>query len=373
VVRSATLANPFIYETPVEPPSLIGRQVELSTLLRRAGEARNSRIEGPRRFGKTSVIRAVLHGAADQGLIPVEVNFLGCVTAAEVAQRIEEAYAAQLDSPLRRWLSGVLETLNPTVRAAPGGVGVQAQPRPNAPGLRDRLDLPRRIHERTGRHCVIAFDEFQEVVRIDDALPGVFRSVLESAGHRAAYIFTGSHPGLMRELFSDRRHAFFGQASRVSLGPLPAAALVDAIGEGFDAGNRDPGSALDPLLDRAEGHPQRAMLLAHHLFEQTPPAATADGETWLRTLDAARSDVHGEIQVLWDSCTALERRVLKVIAQRTLALGGREAEARFGVVKGGGTQTAVRRLALEGHLIEDETTRTGWRVVDPLLGDWLRS
>src|SRR3954454_13548400 len=150
----------------------------------------------PRRFGKTSLIRAVLERARREGLTAVEVNFLGCVTEADVADRIERAYAAQLDSTLRRWFAGLLRTVNPTVRAAPGGVGVQAQPRPSTPGLLDRLALPRRIAERTGRHCVIAFDEFQEVLRIDPALPGVFRSELEAEGHRAAYVFSGSHPGL---------------------------------------------------------------------------------------------------------------------------------------------------------------------------------
>jgi hypothetical protein len=68
---------------------------------------------------------------------------------------------------------------------------------------------------------VIAIDEFQEVVRIDPALPGVLRSELETHQTAAAYVFSGSHPGLMRELFSDRRHAFFAQATPITLGPLP--------------------------------------------------------------------------------------------------------------------------------------------------------
>jgi uncharacterized protein len=373
VIHSSPVPNPFVYEKPLAPEALIDRAAELEALAKRAAEARNSRLEGPRRFGKTSLLRAVLGRAAAEGLVPVEVNFLGCVTAAEVADRIEHAYAAQLDSSLRRWFTGVLRTLNPTVRAAPGGVGVQAQPRASAPGLVDRLALPRRIHERTGRHCVIAFDEFQEVLRADPALPGVFRAELESAGHHAAYVFSGSHPGLMRELFSDRRHAFFGQATPVQLGPLPADDLADAIGAGFDAGRRDPGEALGPLLDAAEGHPQRAMLLAHHLYEVTRAGRAAGGEEWADALAAARSEVEGEIQVLWTACTPLERRVLKVIAHRTVALGSQEAEARFGLAKGGSTAAAVTRLAGDGHLMADETSRTGWRIVDPLLGDWLRA
>src|SRR3954462_4587007 len=223
------MSSPFIYEEPVEPEQLVDREDELATLLDRSLDARNSRLEGPRRFGKTSLLRAVLGAAARQGAVPIAVNFLGCVTAADVADRIERAYSAQLDGPLRRWFDGLIRTLQPTFSAAPGGVGVRAQPQPASRGLVERLALPARIQERSGNQCAIAFDEFQEVVRIDPALPGVFRSTLEANRNAAGYIFSGSHPGLMRDLFSDRRHAFFAQAAPIELGPLPPDALADFI------------------------------------------------------------------------------------------------------------------------------------------------
>jgi len=366
------MASPFVYEEPVAPRDLIDRADELRTLGDRGLDARNSRLEGPRRFGKTSLLRAVLAAAERDGAVPIEVNFLGCVTAADVAQRIERAYGAQLDTRLRRWYDGLIRTLHPTVSAAPAGVGVKAQPQTADPGLLDRLALPRRIQQRTGRRCVIAFDEFQEVVRIGAALPGVFRAELETHGQAAGYIFSGSHPGLMRDLFADRRHAFFAQAAPISLGPLPADELAENIAARFADARRDPGEGLGPLLDTAEGHPQRAMLLAHHLYEQLEPGATADIEAWTVAHDAARREAHGEIQVLWESCSSLERRVLKAIAHRTVALASRDAAARFGLPKSGSTQVAVERLFRDGHLLADDTARSGWRIVDPFLAAWLR-
>lgn len=366
------MSSPFVYEEPVGPGDLVDRRDELRTLRDRAGDGRNSRLEGPRRFGKTSLLRAALAAAGRDGAIAIEVNFLGCVTAADVAERIERAYAAQLDSRLRRWFDGLVRTLRPTIAAAPGGVGVRARPQAGSPGLLDRLALPRRVHERTGRPCVIGFDEFQEVVRLDPALPGIFRSELETHRDAAAYLFSGSHPGLMRELFSDRRHAFFAQAAPIDVGPLPPDALADHLTAGFAATRRDPGEVLGPLLDAAEGHPQRAMLLAHHLYERTPPGAAAGVETWQDALAAARREARGEIQVLWEASSALERRVLKTIAHRDVALASREATVRFGLAKSGATQLAVQRLAREGHLVADSTMRSGWRIVDPFVAAWLR-
>lgn len=372
MIRYITLASPFVYEEPVAAEALADRDSELGLLTDRALDSRNSRVEGARRYGKTSLLRAVLTTVERAGAIPIEVGFLGCVSAADVAERIERAYRAQLNTRLQRWFDGLVRTLNPTISAAPGGVGLSSQPRLNAPGLLDRLALPRRVHERTGRLCVVAFDEFQEVVRIDAALPGVFRSELESHGKAAAYVFSGSHPGLVRELFSDRRHAFFAQAAPITLGPLPPDELAEYIVERFRAGMRDPGEALGPLLDTAEGHAQRAMLLAHHLYERVGAGESGDIESWVDTLQAARLEAQSEIQILWDSCTSLERRTLKVIAQRTVALGGREAGTRYGLPKGGSTRETVERLFAGGHLVEDSSRRTGWRIVDPLLACWLR-
>jgi hypothetical protein len=368
------MASPFIYEEPVQPDELIDRTQELRTLVDRALDTRNSRLEGPRRFGKTSLLRAALATAEHEGgAVPIEVNFLGCVSASDVAQRIERAYGAQLDGPLRRWFEGLVRTLHPTISVAPGGVGVRAAPSVAAPGLLDRLALPRRLQERTGRQSVIAFDEFQEVFRIDPSLPGVFRSELETHGDAAGYIFSGSHPGLMRDLFSDRRHAFFGQATPVVLGPLRPDDLAEHITAKFAAARRDPGEGLGPLLDLAEGHPQRAMLLAHHLFAKTRPRSVATIERWTSALRDATRECEGEIQVLWQSSSALERKTLKAVAHRTVPLTGREAEQRFGLAKSGSTQLAVQRLASDGHLVADATTRSGWRIVDPFLGVWLRA
>lgn len=367
MLRPATMASPFVYEEPVTAGALANRNDELRLLADRALDARNSRIEGARRYGKTSLLRAVLSAVENDGAIPVEVGFLGCVTAADVADRIERAYRAQLDSRLRRWYEGLIRTLNPTISAAPGGFGVKSRPEISAPGLLDRLALPRRIHERTGRLCVVAFDEFQEVVRIDAGLPGVFRSELERHGAAAAYVFSGSHPGLMRDLFSDRRHAFFAQAAPVQLGPLPPDELAGYIVTRFEGGRRDPGEALGPLLGAAEGHPQRAMLLAHHLYERLGPGESADIDAWIDALGAARRGAQGEIQVLWEACTSLERKALKVIAQRTVALGSRDADRRYGLSKGGSARAAATRLFADGHLVEDRATRAGWRIVDPFL------
>jgi uncharacterized protein len=350
---------------------LADRTRELALLRDRIGETRNSRLEGPRRYGKTSLVKAALAVADKDGFVPVYVNFLGVLTAADVAERIERAYRDQLDGQLKRWFSGVLSTLRPRAKVAPGGVGVELAPEQPMPELLDRLALPRRLQERHGRQCAIAFDEFQDVVRVGDALAGTIRSELEQHRNVAAYLFSGSHPGLMRDLFADRRHAFFAQAKPVDLPRLGAEDLAEYIGSRFESGGRDPGGALEPLLGTADGHPQRAMLLAHHLYENTSSATPANSDEWVKAFRGATRDANPEVQAAWDSWTDSERRLMAVVSQRTTPLQGRVARERYGVSKTGSNHGTIEHLHRDGHVVADENTATGWRVVDPLLELWL--
>jgi uncharacterized protein len=365
------MASPFIYEDPLPPEELADRRNELAQLRDRIGDARNSRLEGARRFGKTSLLMAALWQAEQDGLIQIYVNFLGVLTLGDVSQRIELAYSEALDGPLKRWITGVIATLRPTVTAAPGGVGVSVAPQVQQRGLLERLALPRQLHERHGRQCAIAFDEFQDVVRIGPEAPATIRSELEKHRTAAAYTFSGSHPGLMRDLFSDRRQAFFAQAAAIELPRLPADELAEYIDDRFRRADRDPGDALAPLLDLANGHPQRAMLLAHHLYEATQRGQPATGETWLRTRATAQHAVTGEVEADWANLSRTERKVISIISERSITLGGAEARGRYKLSKGGSNSQAVENLQRNGHIERDERTATGWRVVDPMLERWL--
>jgi hypothetical protein len=367
------MSSPFIYEEPVEPTDLIDREQEAEQLLDRLLDGRNSRLEAPRRFGKTSLLLKVLRDCRDAGLVPVYVNFLGVLTSADIAERVERAYREQLDSPLRRWFSGLIRTLRPTLRAGgPLPVGAEVALAPGEAGLLDRLSVPRRLLEKHGRRSAIVFDEFQDVLRAGEQVDAVIRSELERHRDAAAYVFSGSHPGMMRELFGSRRRAFYSQAGLVVLGPLGAADLAEEIGARFAAHRRDPGDALDPLLDLAAGHPQRAMLLAHHLFQRTRVGHPADSDTWARALSDAVRDADGEVQATWQALSVTQQRLMAAIADGTVALASRDARAGFGLAKTGGHRRVLEHLEGDGHLVRAPTP-SGWAVVDPLFALWLRN
>lgn len=365
--------NPFEYSKPLRPGDMVGRSAELGEIADQVINTHNCRLIGPRRYGKTTLINAALARAADDGLVTVKVSFLGVLTLEDIAERIERAYGEQLDGKLKQWFTGVLRTLRPTVGGGGGAVpaSVSVSPQPPTSGLLDRLAVPTRVTKKHGKLCVIAFDEFQDVLRAGANADAIIRSEIENHAGVAGYIFSGSHVGMMRELFASRRRAFYGQATEVDLRPLAADDLADYIAARFETYHRDAGDALAPLLDLAAGHPQRALLLSNKLFAHTERGSMAEAENWSRALAAACHEAAPEIIQIWNDLGTTAQRVLAVIADGTIAVNSLQARERYGLPKTGSNQQAVRHLAGEG-LIKPGDTRTGWSIVDPLLALWLR-
>jgi hypothetical protein len=348
---------------------LIDRDGEADELRRRAEEGNNSRLVAARRYGKTSLLRRVLHDAEREGWATVYVDFFGVLTPADIAQRIERAYAEQLRGDLRTWFAGVRRRLRPTLHAGaplPVSVEVAIDAQDESP-LLERLALPVRLHDRHGTRTIVVFDEFQDVLAAASKIDAVLRSEIQHHGDAASYIFAGSHVGMMRELFADRRRAFYGQAAPVELPPLPPEDVAAHVSARFKASGRDVGDALEPLLATGAGHPQRTMLLAHALWELTPARGRADEQTWAEAHDRALGQVRDELRAIWGSLATGQRRVLATIAQDVMPL---YAAAR-GSSRGGAVRGAVQALENRGEVVRDPSTRTGYRAVDPLLGAWV--
>jgi hypothetical protein len=363
--------NPFPFSAPVGIDDLIDRDKETAELLAHARSGNNSRLTAARRYGKTSLLQRVVGEARADGWAAVYVDFFGVVTLADVAERIERAYAEGLTGRTARWFAGFRRLLKPSVTLGGGMLPVSGQVDlgPAAAPLLERLALPHRVHERWGTRVLVVFDEFQEVLTAQANADAVIRSEIQHHGEAASYVFAGSHLGMMTQLFTDRRRAFYAQAAAVPLPPLPPAATAEFVGDRFAATGRDIADALDGLLALTAGHPQRTMLLAAALWELTPARGRADRALLATAHEHVLTDLADEFRTLWSLLPNTQRRVLA-----TVAGGGRPyARPANGSRTGGGTRTGLAALRDRGDLTEDPTSPSGWRVVDPLLEAWVRA
>jgi uncharacterized protein len=372
-METVTQGSPFRFEGPVAPELLIDRGAELATLARRAADRVGVRLVGPRRFGKTSLLVAHAARLEETGGWRTAHVDLGRVTdLTDVARRIAAAYAPLDGGWARAHLGGLLARLGLTLGTT--GAAITVGPRPSTPeteaaesALHRLLDLPKTLHERDGRPTLVVFDEFQDLLVARRDLDGLVRSRIQYHGDAAAYVYAGSEPSMMRELFDRRERPLFGQADPLALGPLPLDELLADLADRFTAEQLDPGEALGELATFSGGHPQRAMLLSYLLAEQLEDGRPGTPETAARVIDDAIARTQPAHEALWTQLRRSERVVLAGVAD-----GIPPASATLAAEHKLGRNTlheAADRLADQGHLVRDNGTA---RVIDPLLREWLR-
>jgi len=365
--------SPFIYDGPVPPDRLIGREHEALVLRQWAAAGRFTALTAPRRYGKTSLIGKVAADAEAQDHTAVVVADLYDVASmADLVIRLERAWATHTPSRLRTAVSRVLAGAQVGLSISGTGFTMALADRPQTdplPALHTLLDLPTKIAGK-GDHqrVLVVLDEFQSVGRV----PGAEALIRSHAQHHravASYLFAGSEPSMLAAAFAETTRPFYGQAENFRLGRLGAEQLTEAILGDFERTEKHPGDVLPALIDVAQGHPQRAMLLAHLLWTRTSPGAVADGQTWTQTLEAALRRIDPEARAVLSGMTPAERKTLRAVAEYGSPLSARAL--RTLALPKSTAQTAAAALVGSGHL--EHGTGEEWSLVDPLLALWIRT
>jgi hypothetical protein len=368
----ATL-NPFIYDDPVPPGEMIDRENELTRMLELAEGAHNTRLQAPRRYGKTSLLMALRKEAEKAGFRTVYVDFLLATSPAEVSRRIEDAYISVLKGSVGQLFEKMRRGWRARLKVAPGGVGGELEYAGDSHAMQrlaDLLDLPRKVFEESGERTIVIFDEFQDFLRAEGDLDGILRSKIQFHRDAASYIFSGSEQALLEEHFNARGRPLFDQARPIYLEPLADLDLADYVASRFAGTGKEAGKGLDFVLALVRGHPQRAMLVAHHLWERTSLGEEADADTFDEAMEQIDRETKERFEGTWQALagTNNKRRVLKAIALSNETLYNQRTLAEFGLSKGQ-AQSGEKSLIREGEVVRIEGSPV---LVDPLLERWVQ-
>ncbi|HEX3425362.1 MAG TPA: hypothetical protein VHT30_04470 [Acidimicrobiales bacterium] len=353
--------SPFPYQGPLEPSEVVGRDALVDDLIRRVTARKVTALLGPRRYGKTSVLRRVAADLSEMNTVWVDLYEV--TSMADVAVRFDDALAqaaGPLASLARRFALEVSLNLGALKVALSGPA--RARPDP-ALSFQSLLDVLVRMAEATATLLVI--DEFSSVARVEGAA-GAMRTAFQHHYRTLGLVFAGSQPSMMRILFSDRPQPFYGQADLVDIGPLDAAALDQVVGQGFANTGRRAGRLGGLIYDFTGGHPQRAMHLADACWESTPPGGVGH-DAWADGLGQVRRQSADPMERLFSQYNPSERRVLRALAVSGSIYG---AEAALLDLAKSTAQNARRVLLDSGELAE---TGGELRIVDPVLADWIRN
>jgi hypothetical protein len=353
--------SPFPYQGPLAPGQVHGRDALLDDLVERVTARRLTALLGPRRYGKTSLLREV--AARCPELSTVWVDLFEVTSVADVAIRLDTALAATPEpfaTAAGRMAAAVALNL--------GFVKVELSRPPRSrpdPAATVSLLLEVLVEAARRSPTLLVLDEFSSLAAVGGAV-GALRTALQHHYQELGLLFAGSHPSMMRTMFTDHAQPFFGQADLVETPPLELRALASIVGHGFSGTGRKVGVAARAVAEFTGGHPQRSMQLADACWRATPPGETCDPSRFGVALGDVRAGVDEPMERILAGYERGERAVLRAVAHGGGLFG---AEANLLGLSAGAAGHARQVLLDRGDLAlrQDQLM-----IVDPFMADWLR-
>lgn len=358
---------------PVPTEDLVGREDTLRSLFERTFRHGNSIVlTGSRQVGKTSVADELLRRVRAGGGIGV---YIDCSRVTGDRHELAEVIArATYDAAAG--LAGAFTRLKDFISSAPKPVLFQgdlnlalaffgAQPVSDTERLERALSLADEIAREKGRRCVVVYDEFSILRKVDRDIFTPVRAVLQHAMTNTAYLFLGSEVHLMQELFGDPGSLPFGLAVPETLAPPGRHDWKRYIEERFENLGAPLGTGeADDLIDFTGGHPRDLMEACEHLLTIRSINPRADGALRL-AMEKTLNSLTMKFDELWrrlEDIPGAQTTVVRIATDRPVYGSGR-------------AKTSVRRgidaLLREG--IIRRTARGAFEFAEPLFGRYVCS
>lgn len=373
-------ANPFSFGALALDEAFVDREAELTALLADLRSGQDVVLLAPRRYGKSSLVLRAMQAAAGTGTLVAYCDLMRTPTKQRFAGALAKSILDDLASPAGQLLERAAALVRglrvrPTIEIDPDEAGVRFSfEAARAPADIDEtierlLELPGRIAVERGRRVALVLDEFQEVVKLDEALPNLMRAVFQTQPE-VGHVYLGSKRHVLEAIFSDRHEPFWRSARRMELGRIPHDAFGAYLHARFRDTERDADEdAVARILDVADGHPYATQELAYFTWARVPrgfPTHASDVETALAEVLRAE---HNNLARLWDGATRNERLVLLALAPGPAALYAEETRLRFGLPAATNVQRAATALTREDVVEKGADGR--YRIAEPFLAHWI--
>jgi hypothetical protein len=318
--------NPFRFGDVATGEHFTDRKAEIVELVRDLRSGQSVLVISPRRYGKTSLITAVLERVRKQHILVAYVDLLRTTTKERFANQLAAALYAGLTPAVERAVhraGELFQSLPLRPKITLNQDGTPSFEFTAAPGTTDidetidrLLELPQQVASRRKRQAVLVLDEFQEIVVLDPELPARMRAAFQFQPD-VAHVYLGSRQHLLRKVFTDANSPLYNSAKVFPVGPIPRDAFSRFLADRFaSTGMGISDEAVSTLLSITHGHPHDTQKLGYFTWaaaeEEDIPADRDTVELALATAIATDTARYTE---LWDGLTTNQRRLLEAIGR----------------------------------------------------------
>lgn len=214
------ISNPFQYGTIVKDDNFCNRKKEITTLESYIKDSYSLWLYSPRRYGKSSLVHSVFSNI--KGVKTIYFDLYNVKSLDDFCKK----YAVLIATNLFSWnheiknlinkFSGYFKNLHPSISFNDSdfpSFSLEIAEIKHQHDVETILDIPYQISKKTKIPICIAFDEFQEIKRIEPFLINWMRSAFQQHEH-ISYIFMGSQQSLMEMIFTSEKSPFYEFAAK---------------------------------------------------------------------------------------------------------------------------------------------------------------
>ncbi|MEM1096733.1 MAG: AAA family ATPase [Bacteroidota bacterium] len=379
------MTSPFEYGRELPSAELVDRHDEVQQVIDIIQNGGRLFLIGPRRFGKTSILRAAAERARDAGAVVLRYNAEAYPTLTTLAERIVADAAQHLSGPLQKVGRKVRDTFgalrpqlsyDPLTDSFSATLTAAAQERSQPALLAETLDGLNQLAASSPHPVALIIDEFQRVVEDGGHVAeGQIRAAVQAHDH-VGYVFAGSKTRMLTEMTGDERRPFYRLGERRFIGAIPRSDFRPFLVAGFTQGQITlDSSGAEAILDLAEDVPYNVQRLAHACWTThagtSAPLSSAEVEAVLDTV--VRRDDPFYTQ-LWNGLTRTQQKALvAVAAERGTGLYAGTVLRTYDLTSPSSMRTALKALVDQGIAREEEAQGSiRYRLEDPFFAAWLR-
>jgi len=316
------MKNPFRYGEVVGETSFCNRDEELKEIYTAIKNRYSFWLYSPRRYGKTSLILKAFKEVKNVKVVYVDLYNIQSLD--DFARNYAEILAAELFNwkedvkVLSRKFGQYFKNLIPKIAFDSSGnstFSLEAQSVQKKADIQAILNVPERIAAKNGQQICIAFDEFQEIKRIEPFLINWMRSAFQRQ-KKVSYVFLGSEQSLMESIFADSSSPLYEFGFKMNINPISHEDLSNFIKRRFAATNlKISEKNIDEILQKSVCHPHFTQYFASVVWEMISEGINQNKrdftKMWLGRIIKSQSII---FQNIYDQLSKNQRVTLKAIA-----------------------------------------------------------
>ena len=369
--------NPFQFGVVVDDLAFCNRKEEISYLKSQIMNGYSTWLFSPRRFGKTSLVEKVFREIEETKCIYVDLYNIRSKDdfCRKYSKTIAEALFNWKDEikKLTNKLSDAFSKLSPTISFDELGnpsFSLNVHKVEEQENIETILEVPNKVALKSSKRICIAFDEFQEIKRIDPFMLHWMRSSFQR--HRdISYIFLGSKQSLMEDIFASIKSPFYEFATKMSLSTISEAELHTFIERNFKKNNLQINQqTVDIILEKSECQPHFTQYFSSVVFDLMKTGHEQDEEgfleLWMNKIIIPQSDVFRDI---YDQLTNSQRAALHAIARLNDAgIFSESIRDQYDLPVSSSLNEVLKALQRKGLIFKAEES---YKITNPVFKEWL--